>query len=257
MKQTTYRKKGIRITQVWFPDESPQLESKSDILFIHGVENCGLYKNCMQNTFHTLISDLEQTQDEIWSLINKNVRYEIRRSMKEEVYCLSFSSGELLNKPEIIKQFADMYQLMYHDKGITQTLYMPQIDAYLKENMFLLTGIFTKESKPLVFHSYIVGEKCARLLHSVSDFRSGSNDANLVARANKRLHWEDICMLIKLGLKRYDWGGVSSIESPNGIDEFKFKFGGQPLTYYNVYKGKSLLGKILVILLKIKNRNNG
>lgn len=38
--------------------------------------------------------------------------------------------------------------------------------------------------------------------------------------------------------------------NPNGIDAFKFKFGGETLTYYNVYEGISLIGKLAIGVLK-------
>ncbi len=71
----------------------------------------------------------------------------------------------------------------------------------------------------------------ARLLHSASCFREESADQSLIGRANKRLHWEDIKYFKQKGLLRYDWGGISDFENPNGIDEFKLKFGGEKITY--------------------------
>ena len=146
-----------------------------------------------------------------------------------------------------------MYELMYKEKGQKAVFNMTQFKEYLKEEAIWVTAIYDKE-QPLVFHSYIVGEKQVRLLHSVSDFRSDEKDANLIARANKRLHWEDICLFKNEGKEVYDWGGISSLENPNGIDAFKCKFGGSPLSYYNVYKGKSLLGKAIVSVMKLKTQ---
>ena len=42
---------------------------------------------------------------------------------------------------------------------------------------------------------------------------------------------------------RYDWGGISDFDNPNGIDEFKLKFGGDKITYYNVFCGEYTAGK--------------
>ena len=58
------------------------------------------------------------------------------------------------------------------------------------------------------------------------------------------------------GLVRYDWGGISDFENPNGIDEFKLKFGGDKITYYNVFTGNSLLGKLAVTAMKLLKRVN-
>ena len=154
--------------------------------------------------------------------------------------------------PEVIQKFGDIYESMYKSKGQNATFNRQQFEAYLEKDAIMLTAIY-EEDTPIVFHSYIVGEKQVRLLHSVSEFRNGELDANLVARANKRLHWDDMCLFKKQDKEIYDWGGVSSIENPNGIDAFKFKFGGEPFTYFNVYEGKSLLGKLAIWFMKIKN----
>lgn len=253
MIEAVYRKKSIRICQIWFAEKEVKPHDKADLIFFHGIPRESTERNSLSTPFHTLISNLTLSQEELQSVINKNVRYEIRRNVKEPVECRVFTSKDLLENPMVVKQFADMYELMYKEKGKKKTFNMVQLQAYLKKDAFVLTGVY-EEDNPLVFHSYIVGEDKVRLLHSVSDFRNESADANLIARANKRLHFEDLCMFQTQGKKTYDWGGVSSLENPNGIDAFKFKFGGSPLTYYNVYLGGSLLGKTVVALLKLKNR---
>ena len=188
-------------------------------------------------------------EEELQSRINKNVRYEIRRNNKEEVEFRHFTSKELQENIRVQEEFAHMYELMYEEKGMKAVFNRPQLAAYLKADAFALTGIY-KDGKPVVFHSYIVGENEVRLLHSVSAFRDENTDANFVARANKRLHWDDMLLWKAQGKEKYDWGGVSSLENPNGIDAFKFKFGGETLTYYNVYEGISLIGKLAIGVLK-------
>lgn len=259
MVQITYRKKGISITQIWFAAGAETV--KTDICFYHGVlkEDMGKdfpvkvpVKDSLYTPFHTLLSALDKEEEELLGLINKNVRYEIRRNCKEAVIYKVFTPEELKKSPETVTRFGEMYESMYKSKGQNATFNRQQFQAYLEKDAIMLTAIY-QEDVPIVFHSYIVGEKQVRLLHSVSEFRNGELDANLVARANKRLHWDDMCLFKREGKKIYDWGGVSSIENPNGIDAFKFKFGGEPFTYYNAYEGKSLLGKLAVWFMKMKH----
>ena len=259
MVQITYRKKGISITQVWYSAEAERV--KTDIYFYHGVlkEDNGTgfpvkkrEKGSLYSPFHTLISYLDKTEEELLELINKNVRYQIRKSFREQVECKVFSSKELKVSGEVITQLAAVYESMYRSKGQNALFNRKQFEAYMEKDAIVVTAIY-KETVPLVFHSYIVDEKQVRLLHTVSEFRSSELDPNFIGRANKRLHWDDMCLFKKQGKEIYDWGGVSSIENPNGIDAFKFKFGGEPFTYFNVYEGKSLLGKLAVRFMKIKN----
>lgn len=253
MVQITYRKKMLSIAQIWFADEeASEAEGKADICFWHGMPEISKERNSLSTEFHTLLSDLRQEEETLLSLINKNVRYEIRRNCKEGVACSVFSPKELKQEEAVIRQFAETYETMYREKGRKVAFNWAQFKAYLEEEAIWLTAAY-QDREPLVFHSYIVGDKQVRLLHSASDFRSSSVDANLVARANKRLHWEDMLLFRKKGIEIYDWGGVSSLENPNGIDAFKCKFGGSPITYYNVYTGKTLPGKLVVSAMKIKN----
>lgn len=55
-----------------------------------------------------------------------------------------------------------------------------------------------------------------------------------------------------IGIQKYDWGGISSLTEPNGIDVFKMKFGGDLTTYYNVITGQTPLGKLAMLVLKKK-----
>ena len=255
MVEITYKKKGIRITQIWYPKESQHTAGiKTDIAFYHGVLKKQKDKALYQ-PFHTLFSDLTQEEEKQSGLINKNVRYEIRRNNKEEVEYRVFTSRELLENPETLNSFATIYENMYAEKGMKQSLNLEQLRLYAQERALLISGVYAGDI-PVVMHSYIVTEEKVRLLHSVSEFRREDMDANFVARCNKRLHWDDLRHFAKEGKKEYDWGGVSSLENPNGIDAFKFKFGGTPITYYNKYSAESLLGRLVLVVLHFKLKDN-
>ena len=249
MIQATYRKKGIRITQVWYPDQTDLSNVKTDILFFHGVEKKDTEKNRIYTTFHTQMSDLTLTEEELLEKINKTERYQIRKSKRDNVELRTYSSKELKSRPDVMEQFTHMYAQMYEEKGMHITINMDQMEAYMDANAIYLTGIYEGDT-PHVFHSYIVDNKNARLLHSTSNFRSSEENASFVARSNKRLHWEDMMLFKAQGIEKYDWGGISSIEKPNGIDIFKMKFGGDITTYFNVYEGYSLIGKLAIKMLK-------
>ena len=82
MIRITYKKKGIKITQVWFP--TAQWKSlKTDLFFVHGVYEKG--KKGVWQTFHTLLTDLTASEEDLMAAIHKNFRYQIRRNQKEDV----------------------------------------------------------------------------------------------------------------------------------------------------------------------------
>ena len=129
MIQATYRKKGIRITQVWYPDGENHKFTGTDLVFYHAVDKEDNGKNRMATMFHTLMSDLLLPEEELQSRINKNVRYEIRRNNKEEVEFRHFTSKELQENSRVQEEFAHMYELMYEEKGMKAVFNRPQLAA--------------------------------------------------------------------------------------------------------------------------------
>jgi lipid II:glycine glycyltransferase (peptidoglycan interpeptide bridge formation enzyme) len=105
-------------------------------------------------------------------------------------------------------------------------------------------------------HAYVVSDNTARLYQSSSLFRnSQSGDyKNLVARANRLLHWEDMLYFKRLdGIRWYDfggwYGGAASSQSYREqllIDQFKESFGGENKREYSFIEPASFLGKIAV-----------
>lgn len=248
----SYKKYGIRIGQVWFEEALPEGKPRADIVFFHGSRERREGSFCRTEVFHTLLSDLSLSEEELYSAIHKNVRYEIRKNEKEPMTVRFFTKEMLSGDEKTLEELENMYHALYLSKGMNQSLSHGQLLGYAKTGALVITEILF-ERQPLVIHSYLTDGKQTRLLHSVSEFRNEGADANLVARANKRLHWEDMKYFKEHGMDLYDWGGISNPDNPNGIDSFKMKFGGTPETYYNVLEGRSLLGKLGVVAVKLKD----
>ena len=187
--------------------------------------------------------------------VNKAVRYQFRRSEKDQLEIRFYTKADIAQSPELMDTFAKIYERMYQSKGSDTKLNVSAVQKYLEADGILFSAVW-HEGEMLVFHSYICDATDARLLHSASCFREESADQSMIGRANKRLHWEDILYFKKKGLLRYDWGGISDFDNPNGIDEFKLKFGGDKITYYNVFAGNTLSGKLAVTAMKLLKRVN-
>ena len=139
----------------------------------------------------------------------------------------------------------------YDSKNMgNQCLNTNELIGYALSNR-LIVSCASIDGKTVVYHSYIFDDKNCRLLHSCSDFRTGdSSERNSIGRANKYLHWMDILSFKREGLIKYDWGGVASFEKPNGIDMFKEAFGGDRISYYNIYVPKTIRRKLYIIVVK-------
>ena len=60
--------------------------------------------------------------------------------------------------------------------------------------------------------------------------------------------------LKQIGVKEYDWGGIASYESPNGIDKFKMSFGGEYRKYYNLFCNCSFMARAYAKIRKLQKR---
>lgn len=249
-------KKFLKVNQIWYPkdvtiSELLRQKRKGDILFVHGVpatEAKGGFRKAQE--FHTCMNNLTLSEEDMLADVNKAVKYQFRRSEKDNIEICFYTKEDIKKAPELLPKFADIYERMYQSKGSDTKLNMAAVKRYLDADALLFSAVW-HEGEMLVFHSYVCDAADARLLHSASCFREESADQSMIGRANKRLHWEDILYFKKKGLMRYDWGGISDFDNPNGIDSFKLKFGGDKITYYNVFAGNTLLGKLAVMALRV------
>jgi lipid II:glycine glycyltransferase (peptidoglycan interpeptide bridge formation enzyme) len=93
-------------------------------------------------------------------------------------------------------------------------------------------------------------------MHSASLFRSYDDNLhrNLIARANRLLHWEDIKYFRDLKYLIYDFGGIDldlSNKETKTIGEFKKGFGGQIVKEYKSFVPVTAKGLICLIYRKI------
>lgn len=255
MIDVSYRKKGLKVNQIWYLKQKTIQElldekRNADILFVHATQEAKINIFRSRQIFHTMINDLTISEEDMLAKINKAVKYQFRRSEKDEIEVRFYEKSDIEKEQELLNTFADIYERMYQSKGADTKFNMKASKQYLEADAITFSAVWHK-GEMLVFHSYVRDEADTRLLHSASCFRDESADQSMIGRANKRLHWEDIKYFKQRGLLRYDWGGISDFENPNGIDEFKMKFGGSPVTYYNVWVGNSMLGKAAIVVMKL------
>lgn len=235
---------------IWFDDLYNNIKNISsggaDEVFLHANQvplECGRWGWYQKQ--YSLITDLQNDECDLWSSVNKTFKYDINKSKRDGIDIRTYSSLEILDNADILNDFAEVYTNMYTEKGMTgKKLGISELRAYAKSGHLVITAAIF-DDKVIVYHSYVFNEECCRLLHSCSEFRAADkNIRNLIGRANKRLHWEDIIMFKAKGVKYYDWGGVASFDNPNGIDNFKMSFGNERVSYYNVHIFRSLKRKI-------------
>lgn len=254
--KSTYKKSVLKIENVWFASKEDVYEivrggekNAVDVINFHGISFDE--KPRQWDEQYTIISNLDESEEDLQKRIRKNFRYEIRRAEKEGVEIKSFSSKEFSQERKLLDAFEETYNQMYRDKRMDVVFNRKQIEEYLRTECMIVTVGFWN-GIPYVFHSYIYNKTNARFYYSTSPFRCEENSAALIGRINKSMHWHDIKMFKKMGIVYYDWGGISDKDASNGIDQFKIGFGGNIEKYYNHSIGISLKGKFAIKLKNMK-----
>ncbi|MBO5911508.1 MAG: hypothetical protein J6Q05_04905 [Elusimicrobiaceae bacterium] len=236
-----------KIAHIWFAETLCPIQA--DISFFYAMTSpnlkCSNYQLCTPQ--QTLLTDLTVSINELFSHINKNTRYEIRRAEKEKIICKYWLAQEI--PTHILNSFENTYNEMYRAKGLHTKFNRPMVKNYCKNQMILFSVAFSQK-KPLVFHSYIIDKTHARFFYSCSPFRSEPTISALIGRMNRYLHWNDWLYLKNKGIQEYDWGGITNSPEAKSISQFKRAFGGKEIERYNYIVAHSYLGILKFLLSK-------
>ena len=115
-----------------------------------------------------------------------------------------------------------------------------------------------KDGTALGWHAYYVDTQRVVLLYSMASQRlcSDATQRQVIGRANRYLHWQDILKFKAEGLSVYDFGGWYDGKEDKGllqINQFKEEFGGSNIEVYNSMQGRTVKGKLAVWYLQRKS----
>ena len=250
-----YKKKLFNnIAEIWYnSNEIP--DKKVDVLRYKFVENVKK-NNFSLEELYTILIDLNSNEDILFSNLRKNTRYEINRAInKDNINCetlLDINNTDLSG----INKFIDYYNNFAISKERSKIDYEELEKFIITKNICIRYAI--SNNNILTMHSYIISDNTARLNQSCSLFRNLSSieDKNLIARANRLLHWDDILYFKNLGLSLYDLGGWYNGKTNTEqllINKFKESFGGTIKREYSYIVPVSFFGFISVLLHSILN----
>lgn len=168
----------------------------------------------------TWILDITQSEDEILAAMRKSTRYDIRKAEKLGVEIIESTNLE------DIDHFYPIYQdTVKRQKwnGYSKEYIKKQFEIYLKDNSAKLY-LAKHEGK------YIAGSIFVYYGGSSYYHYSGSTTASKKIPAPSLIQWKNIQYAKSIGLKRYNFWGITPLNSTNhpwkGLSFFKQGFGG-------------------------------
>ena len=245
------KKHGIHFYTVWYAEEklkNPGIVSYREAKFLPD-------ENIKYEKFDTLISDLTESAEEIKQHFAKNCKYKVNRAYRENIQVQMALSKDITD--EDIEEFCQFFVTFWESKGVnyTKTERLKQELRLYRDMGALAIGKACVNDEKAVYHTYVMGDDWARLLHSASLYRLSKDEdgryRNLIGMANRNLHYEEMLFFKECGKTVYDWGGAGTNEEVKSITEFKQSFGGTPATYYEFEQVNGFLAKLFKLAVKI------
>ncbi len=237
------RGRGVLYGEIWH-DEQPRGATGVDIVVY--VHRPAPFRGHRSTPFLSLVADLSAEENVIAQRFDETCRYQIRRAEAKDALQV-----ETMRDPERrLDDFVAFFNAFANQKSLAAA--DPEwLRAACRSRQLALTCA-SGNGEALVWHAYVLSGSTAMLLHSGSRFRNRDGAyRSLVGRANRLLHWKDMLWFRKLGMTRYDWGGLFEDESTPeraGINRFKKSFGGELARSYDCAVPMTLRGRIYLPL---------
>jgi len=246
-----YRKFGLRIGDVFFDDQ--EWGEPVDILRCHERSSPLPGFDC--SPFYTILIDLTKPEAVLLGEVKKGTRYEIRRAegrdqLTQRMWYPCSS--------EVLLRFCRFYDRFAEGKGLSKSN-KARLLSLSNASLLCLSSVDGSDGTELVWHAYVRTPERPRLLHSASLFRESGDAAHrqLVGRANRYLHWQDLLRFKGEGIPCLDMGGwyegTGDAERLR-INEFKQEFGGEIVKTFNCRAGRTMIGRLVLRILKSLKR---
>ncbi len=198
----------------------------------------------------TILIDLRQPEEELWNAVTSATRKVIRQAVRQNIVVEPIPE---LNS-EIWDAFLSAYWKLWHRKQKAGALGIGQIRDLIGQGRFALTRSRDPDGNTLSWHAYVRTPERARLHTTISDMdpTRGSPWNNLVGRAHRLHHWQDMLQFKKEGVHIYDFGGVyrgSEDQEQLNIARFKQLFGGHFADTYDAVVPLTMKGRLALSLL--------
>jgi hypothetical protein len=243
-----YSKKLIRIVEAWNGEEPDVV----DVDLVRLFQRSSPMKNMTCREIYTVLLDLNKEPDTLLAMMKKDTRYEIRRAGEKEQLVYQWTNA---NDRTAYDSFCDYFDEFALRKGIT-AINRQWLSRMAQTKNLYLTRIEERSGETLVWHVYYLSGGRATLLYSASLFRSSSSSVyrNIVGRANRYHHWQDMMRFKAEGASTYDLGGWYQGDKDRerlSINRFKEEFGGVIVKNFICERGITMKGWLFIRLRQL------
>jgi lipid II:glycine glycyltransferase (peptidoglycan interpeptide bridge formation enzyme) len=222
---------NFNIKEVYLSDYPFDIDGCDFLKFLFCKNKVEIDGFAHQNKF-TLVIDLTKNLDIIWQNMGKHCRKYTKRAQKDDL------------EININKNYHDFYKINKSltksiGRGVRARVLIPKIDI-MKRYATLFT--IKHNNDILAGHLYLENDDQIFLWHSASARFHFKEEAKLIGRASRLLHWEAIKYAKQKNLTIFDFGGiwsevaVKNNKSKQGINLFKMQFGGKIEPRHLYYK---------------------
>jgi hypothetical protein len=235
--------------------------SSADIVFQTLYARDEQKKTPFYDRFHlrlqgrNLMIDLTKSEDELFSDMRKNTKYEVNRASKRDDLKYVESVSPTDDELDVFSHFFDQFA---ESKGIPKCK-DDKLRALRDQDALTLSYVQDNSGIVLCYHAIITQGKYGTVLYSASE-REGIDKQRkrLVGRANRFLHWNDFLSFKQKGFDWYNFGRIYSDEdgvAEKNINQFKRDFGGEEVREDFIIIPLSLLGRGIVSFYHWRWRN--
>lgn len=244
----------IRTRELWFDEP---LSDLTGIDIVHCRQRSQAISEQRWLYFYTILIDLSRSPEELFLGLGKSTANGVRRARDAEAMtCLMLASPSTAE----IYAFAD-----FHDDANARIGLPPvnreELEQLRQAGLLVLSCVQSRDGVPLAWHSYVCHrlQQRARCLHSATSSHSieVSAQRNLIGRANRLLHYQDMLAFRAEGIRTYDFGGwYAGTEDAKrlNINRFKEGFGGKIVCGFDCEEPLTWKGRLFLFLRDLKYR---
>jgi len=221
----------------------PEVLARCDILKVHQVANPPVGRGWKCQEFYTLHLELNQSCDQLLRQLKSGTRHEILRARNKDGLVTRIDDRPT---DDVVERFVEFYNQNTHFQKIN-TENCKHLVQLARLKSLTISSASNEVDGDLGFHAYMVNGPRARLLLSVINHSNDHCERAQLGRANRMLHWQDICHFKSEGLSCYDLGGLYIKGEDHKllqVARFKACFGGKLVKEYKCTKAMSLKGRV-------------